>query len=55
MPFVATWMDLEFILSEVRRRQISYMIPYIWNLNYDTNEPIYKTSTHRFQKQIQKS
>ena len=33
MPFAATWMDLEIIiLSEVRERQISYDIPYMWNL-----------------------
>ena len=32
MPFAATWMDLEIIiLSEVRERQISYDIPYMWN------------------------
>jgi len=33
MPFAATWMDLEFVLlSEVRERQISYDIAYMWNL-----------------------
>ena len=33
MPFAATWMDLEMImLSEVRERQISYNITYMWNL-----------------------
>ena len=33
MPFAATWMDLEIIiLSEVRERQISYDIAYMWNL-----------------------
>ena len=33
MPFAATWMDLEFVLlSEVRERQISYDITYMWNL-----------------------
>ena len=26
-----------------RERQISYDITYMWNLNYDTNEFIYKT------------
>ena len=32
MPFVATWMDLEIIiLSEVRQRQASYDITYMWN------------------------
>ena len=32
MPFVATWMGLDVILSEVRERQISYDITYMWNL-----------------------
>ena len=45
MPFAAKWMDLEIIiLSEVRERQISYDITYMWNLKKDgTNELIYKT------------
>ena len=42
MPFAATWMC---ILSEVSQRQISYDTAYIWNLKYDSNEPIYKTET----------
>ena len=46
MSFAAMWMDLEIIiLSEVRKRQISYDITYVWNLEYDTNELIYKTET----------
>ena len=48
MPFVSTWMQLEIItLSEVsqRERQISRDITYVWNLKYDTNEPIYETET----------
>ena len=46
MPFAATWMDLEFlILSEVRQRQITCDITYMWNLKYDTNELVYKTET----------
>ena len=28
-----------------RERQIPYVITYMWNLNYDTNEHIYKTET----------
>ena len=33
MSFAATWMDLGIvILSEVRQRQISYDITYMWNL-----------------------
>ena len=33
------------ILSEVsqKEREIPYDITYMWNLNYDTNELIYKT------------
>ena len=47
-PFAATWKQLEvIILSEVsqKERQIPYDIPYMWNLKYGTNEPIYKTET----------
>ena len=50
MPSVATWVELEIlILSEVkseRVRQIPYDITYIWNLIYDTNEPIYRKETN---------
>ena len=28
-----------------RESQISYDITYMWNLKYDTNEPIYETET----------
>ena len=49
MPFAAAWMDLEIVIqSEVksdREIQISYDITYMWNLKYDTNEPIYETET----------
>ena len=49
MPFAASWMQLEIItLSEVRRRKtnkIPYDITYMWNLKYDTNEPIYETES----------
>ena len=31
MPLAATWMDLEIILSEVKERQISYDVTYMWN------------------------
>ena len=42
--FAATWRQLEIIiLSEVRERQILYDITYMWNLKYDTNEPIFET------------
>ena len=33
------------ILSEVRQRQISYDITFMWNLKNDINELIYKTET----------
>ena len=37
MPFAAIWMDLEIIiLSELRERQISYDITYMWNLQIKT-------------------
>ena len=33
MPFAAAWMNLEIIIiSEVRQRQISYDITYMWNV-----------------------
>ena len=47
MPFAATWMDLTSVTpSEVRERQLSYDITYMWNLekNY-TSELVYKTET----------
>ena len=45
MPFVATWIQLEIIIlsKSERERQIPY-ITYMWNLKYDTNEPIYETN-----------
>ena len=34
------------MLSEnVRERQILYAVTYMWNLKYNTNEPIYETET----------
>ena len=46
MLFAATWMDVEIIvLSEVRQRQISHDITYMWNLKNSTSEFIYKTET----------
>ena len=39
MPFAATWIDLEIIiLIEVRQRQISCDITYMWNFKNDANE-----------------
>ena len=42
-PSAATWMKLKItIQSEVRKRQISYDISYMWNLKYGMSESIYK-------------
>ena len=47
-----TWVDLEIIiLGEVRERQITYDITYMWNLNYDTNLFTRLKQTHRHKKQ----
>ena len=32
-------------MKSVRKRQKPYGIIYMWNLKYDTNEPIYETET----------
>ena len=46
MPFLATWMDPEIIiLSEVSKTEedkYHMIIVFMWNLNYDKNELIYK-------------
>ena len=42
MSLVATWIDLNIILSEVRERQISCDITYMWNLKKDTSKRIYR-------------
>ena len=43
-PFARTWIDLEIIiLNVVSQRQIPHDIAYMWNLKYNTYEPIYKT------------
>ena len=53
LAVAATWMELKIlILNEVRKRQLPHDISYMWNLKYDTNDPIYKTETdHRHGKQ----
>ena len=33
-------------MKSERERKILYDITYVWNLKYDTNEPIYKTETN---------
>ena len=51
MLFAATRMNLEIVIpSEVRQRQISYDITYMWYpIKNDTNELIYKTETNKEQ------
>ena len=47
MPFAAILKVLEIIiLSEVnqKEKEILYDINYMWNIKYDTNEPIYETN-----------
>ena len=54
ISFAAPWIDLEIIiLSEIRQRQISYDITYMWNLKYDTNEHIYETKTDSWAQRTQ--
>ena len=48
MPFVATWIELEIImLNEIseKERKISYGIPYMCNLKYDTIKTLNETET----------
>ena len=49
MPFAETWMDLDSIrLSEAKlhlEKEISHGITYMWTLNNDTKECIYKTDS----------
>ena len=44
MPFAAIWVDLDIIiLSELSHKKTKTI--YMWNLTYDTNEPIYETES----------
>ena len=43
LPFAATWMQLEIII--LNKSEKERQIPYMWNLKYHTNEPIYKAET----------
>ena len=46
MPSAKTRTDLEIIIqSEVRQRQISYDITYMWNLKNSINQFIYETDS----------
>jgi len=41
IPCATTQIQLEIIiLGKVRKRQIPQSITYVWNLKYDTDEPI---------------
>ena len=43
MPFAATWMDPEIIISQSNtERQVSYDTTYMWNLKKGTSEVTYK-------------
>ena len=45
MPFTATWIDLELIISNEisQKEKDKYHTTYMWNLKYGTDEPNYKT------------
>ena len=48
MSFAITWMQLEIIIrSELSQKEkdIPCDVTYMWNVEYDTGEPIYKTGT----------
>ena len=45
MSFAATLIQVEIILPSMSERQILHDMTYVWNLNYDTSEPIYETET----------
>ena len=56
MPFSATWIDLESVITYwikyVREGEISYDIPYMCNLKNEINELTYKQKeTHRLRQQ----
>ena len=49
MPFAATGMELEtLILSEVSQKEKDkyHMLSHIWNLMYNTNEPLHRKENH---------
>ena len=43
----------DYLLSEVsqRERQIPCDITYMWNLKYNTNEPMKQKQNHRYREQ----
>ena len=45
-PSAAIWTELKMIISRSKsERQPLYDITYMWNLKYDTNEPVCETET----------
>ena len=52
MLFVATWMHIEIIiLSEIRERQTSYNITYVWNIKKKLQMNLLTKETHKHRKQ----
>ena len=49
LPFAATWMGLENMLSEISQTK-TRIIYHMWNLKHNTN--IYTKQTQRYRKQI---
>ena len=46
MPFSATWVQVEIIiLNEVSQKDKDKYHTYMWNLKYETNEPICERET----------
>ena len=43
MSFAATLIQVEIILLSKSEIQILHDMTYMWNLKYDTSEPIYET------------
>ena len=55
MPVTATWMQLEIIIQrEVSQKEENkgHIMLLMWNLKYDTNEPIHETETDSQTEQI---
>ena len=45
MPFAASWMELEIRILSQKEKHRYRDITNMWNLNYGTDEPIYRTET----------
>ena len=56
MPLAATWMDLMIvILSKIRKRQISYVITYMWNPTFSFQSLLGAQNNNQLQMQDQVS